>query len=546
MLERLSVPRRALDFEDYIDILRRNVRWVIGPVFAGLVISTVVAFMMEDTFVSKALIRIVPQQISTELVQNVSSQDVADRINGMAQSILSRNTLTTLIAAHGLYKKEMASEPMEDVVNKMRDAIKIRPTAGVAVTGKTMPAMEVAFSYRDRLVAKAVCDDLVSRFMGQSTQDTLDTQLQAHEFLNDEFERAKHDLDVVEQKLSDFQQRNAGRLPEDMQLNISQMNALEGRLSGLNEAAARNNEQRMMLETALHTAKDRLTSIRATSPELVAHSQKLKELDRKIEETQDKIASMKDRYTDDYPDLQAARDELALLQRQREEAAKEKTNQSKDDTLALDTSGVSRERMDAQANIQQLQTQLKANQLEAQQINSQIGNVSNALRLYQARVEQVPAGEKEYADLIRDRDLAKQTYSELQAKREKSAVSMDLERRKQGESLEVLDQASLPDTPTAPKRQLIIPIGAVIGLILGVVIVGVREVKDTSLKNLKDARLYTQLSILGSIPLLENDLVVQRRKQIMWVGWATATLAGLAIVAGSVAHYYMTLNQGGK
>jgi polysaccharide chain length determinant protein (PEP-CTERM system associated) len=545
MLDRLSVPRRALDFEDYVDVLRRNIRWVIGPVFAGLVISTVVAFLMEDTFVSKALIRIVPQQISPELVQNVSSQDVADRINGMAQTILSRNTLTTLITAHGLYKKEIASEPMEDVVNKMREAIKIKPTAGVAVTGKTMAAMEVSFSYRDRLLAKAVCDDLVSRFMGQSTQDTLDTQLQANQFLNDEFERAKHDLDVLEQKLSDFQARNAGRLPEDMQLNISQMNALEGRLSGLNEAAARNNEQRMMLETALHTAKDRLASIRATSPELVAHSQKVKELDRKIEELQDRIASMKDRYTDDYPDLQAARGELALLQRQREEAANEKV-QAKDDSVALDATGVTRERMDAQATIQQLQTQLKANALEGQQVNSQIANVSNALRLYQARVEQVPAGEKEYADLIRDRDLAKQTYSELQAKREKSSVSMDLERRKQGESLEVLDQASLPDTPTAPKRQLIVPIGAVIGLIAGVIIVAVREVKDTSLKNLKDARLYTQLSILGSIPLLENDLVVQRRKQIMWVGWATATLAGLAIVAGSVAHYYMTLNQGSK
>jgi uncharacterized protein involved in exopolysaccharide biosynthesis len=203
---------------------------------------------------------------------------------------------------------------------------------------------------------------------------------------------------------------------------------------------------------------------------------------------------------------------------------------------------VSRERLDAQAAIDQLQTQIKANTLEGQQINNEIANVNNSLRTYQGRVEELPAGEKEYADLTRDRDLAKQRYDDLEVKKEKSAVSMDLERRKQGESLEVLDQASLPDNPTAPKRQLIIPIGGVIGLMLGLVLVAVREVRDTSLKNLKDARLYTQLSILGSIPLLENDLVVQRRKQIMWVGWATATLAGLAIVAGSIDHYY--LNQG--
>ncbi len=33
MLERISVPRRALDFEDYMDILRRNFRWILGACF---------------------------------------------------------------------------------------------------------------------------------------------------------------------------------------------------------------------------------------------------------------------------------------------------------------------------------------------------------------------------------------------------------------------------------------------------------------------------------------------------------------------------------
>ena len=106
--------------------------------------------------------------------------------------------------------------------------------------------------------------------------------------------------------------------------------------------------------------------------------------------------------------------------------------------------------------------------------------------------------------------------------------------------MEILDAASLPDTPTAPKRPIIIALGPAIGLVLGLMIVAIREVKDTSLKNLKDARLYTQLTILGSVPLLENDLIVQRRKQMMWVGWATATIAGLAIMGVTIAHYYLT------
>ena len=60
MIDKQSVPRRSLDVEDYIDIVRRNLKWLIAPAFAGLVVSTVVAFSMEDTFVSEALLQSTP------------------------------------------------------------------------------------------------------------------------------------------------------------------------------------------------------------------------------------------------------------------------------------------------------------------------------------------------------------------------------------------------------------------------------------------------------------------------------------------------------
>ena len=87
---------------------------------------------------------------------------------------------------------------------------------------------------------------------------------------------------------------------------------------------------------------------------------------------------------------------------------------------------------------------------------------------------------------------------------------------------------------------MIIGMGAGIGLLLGILIAGALEMKDTSLKNLKDVRAYTQMSILGSVPLLENDFVVRRRRRLAWLGWTTACLGAAVVMSGSVVYYYVS------
>ncbi len=538
MLDKASVPRRALDFEDYVSIVRRNFRWILAPVFAGLVISTTVAYLMQDTYVSQALIRIQPQQISPTVVPEVTSQDLADRIDAMAQSIESHNTLSTIITSFGLYAKELKNEPMEDVVSDMKKAIRIRPMEGVTnVSGKNLPAMEVAFSYRDPVLAQKVCADIVTRFVNAHTQGSLENEQQAYAFINDQYQEAKTRFELAEQKLADFKTKNAGRLPEEVQSNLAQMTALQQRGASASDAEARSADAHLLLESQLAMAKDRLTAVKASSPQTQAQSQKVIELDREIDGLETQIALMKNKYTESFPDLQNAQDRLTLLKQQREDAFKEKP---KSDSGSPAAATLSRERLDAEALVNQLQAQLKANEMESQRAKRASAQVDSALNGLQSRFEGLPAGEKEYTELLRDDALAKARYDELDQKRSRSATAIELNRRKQGETLELLDGASLPTTPSAPKRLVIIPMGAVVGLILGVLIVGMRELKDTSLKSLKDARLYTQLSVLGSIPLLENDVVAQRRKQVMWVGWAAATFVGLAVMAGSVVHYYLS------
>lgn len=535
MLDSVSVPRRSYDFEDYIDILRRNLAWLVAPAFAGLVIATVIAFFVnrEDVYYSWANVRVTPQQISPELYKVITTQDVADRINGMAQTILSRNALEGMIRQYGLYPKLVKSEPMEDVIDKMRASIPIRVSEGIVAGGRSLPQLTVGFGYTDKYTAQVICQELVTRFMNASNVQISEANQSANTFVKDEYNQAKQLLDAAEKKLEDFRKANAGRLPEEAQMNVGQMNALQGQLGQLNEALNRNSQQRMALETQLSLAKDRLVAVK--SPSVVMHNEKVNELNRQIDALEVGIAEMKGRYTDDYPGLQNAQDHLAFLKKQRDAAMKEKVAE---DNKAYDPATATTERMSVQETIAGINTQLKAVAMEAAQYRRDMASVNNALRQYQTRLQST-AGEKEYEDLIRDRDVAKNHFFEMESKLQLATTSTHIEERKQGQTLEVIDQATLPTAPSSPKRATMLPMGVVGGLVLGIIIVAVREVKDTSLKNLKDARLYTQLTVLGSVPLLENDVVVQRRKQVMWISWATATVAGLAIMAVSVGRYYI-------
>jgi uncharacterized protein involved in exopolysaccharide biosynthesis len=199
-----------------------------------------------------------------------------------------------------------------------------------------------------------------------------------------------------------------------------------------------------------------------------------------------------------------------------------------------------REGRQLDAAIERVEAQLKAKDAEAKAYGIDVANAEKGIRTMQSRIESTPVSEQQYADIIRDREVAKMKYDDLNKKRSQSQIAEDLERRQQGETLEVLDAASLPQTPTQPKRPMILGAGTALGLVIGLFLAGAREAKDTSLKNLKDVRAYTQLTILGSVPLLENDLVVRRRKRLTWLAWSTACLVGIVIMTGSAFYYYAT------
>src|SRR5579863_9166043 len=146
----LSVSRRALDVEDYIDIARRHKGWIFGPFLFCVVASVVGAYFWPDSYVSQAVVKIQPQQIPESMVQSSVNQQMFDRLNAMEQEVRSRAVLTTIINTYDLYKRERTRMPIEDVIDEMNKNIVLSVIGASQTANRPPSAFAVQFTYSDR------------------------------------------------------------------------------------------------------------------------------------------------------------------------------------------------------------------------------------------------------------------------------------------------------------------------------------------------------------------------------------------------------------
>ena len=545
--ENVSITRRPLDVEDYIDILRRHKSWIFGPTFLAVVTATVIAFLWPDTFLSSGTIRVVPPQVPEMYVNSNLNNDLQGRFNSMIEGLLNKTTLQGIISEFDLYKKDLKRMPLEDVVDNMRQHdIVINPVQGIGqVNGRSqVAAFQIGFKYNNRLIAQKVASKLIADIMIENTKETSDVSKETSQFLQQARDEAQNKLNDYENKLSTFRQNNLGKLPEQQQSNFNQMTAIQTQLLNLNTSMGRVTQEKLMFESQQRTFKDQLAQLKDPSlseQAALQKNEKLLEKDHEITYYENQLIAARERYKETYPDVQNLVAKLAAAKKAREDIVKEEATKKPEPVVARPISPEYLQKQnDLTAAIKRIQAVLDAKDLEMQDYRKQVDQMTAELHAVQGRLAGMPVGMKEYEALVRDRDLAKAEYERLDKSLDNSKIATRVIENRQGERLELTEEAGMPQTPTEPKRPVIILAGAGLGIVLGLFLAGAREVKDTSLKNLKDVRAYTQLPILGSIPLLENDLIVRRRRRITWLAWATACLVGVVVMSSSVVYYYAT------
>jgi succinoglycan biosynthesis transport protein ExoP len=540
----VNIARRQPDIGDYADMIRRRRTWILGPAFAGLVLGVVVAFWWPDTYVSEAVLSVTPPQVNQKLVPTDLSTQMAERLNQMQQLILSRSSLTGLILDPklDLYKRERGRKSIDQLVELMRKNIHI--TVPPREPGEDQPRMSsfrIAFGYPDRHKAQAVVGALVNKFTnGNFVVEEQQGKLTSS-FLGDQYQAARQNMDRIERAMADFRSANTGRLPEQVNVNIQAMNALQTQQAALTEALARNSQDKLMLEAQLQTYKNQLNSMTAGGEESgsVQKNERIAELDKVILDTETSLEAMRQVYKDDHPDVRSYKARLETLRKQRDALEKaEQSSAAAAKPKRQNNPQAAKAEDDVKSSIFSIQNQIRLKDVDTQERQRQLARLAKAMRKYQARIDAGPLVEQKYGALNRDYQLARAKYDEIIQKKNLADTASALRERKGGENLEILDPPSLPEQPAEPHRPVIIGAGTGAGLLLGILLAAFKELKDTSLKNLKDIRAYTSMPVLSSIPLLENAGVARQRRRMFLFRWVTAMILGLVAMSGSMYHYY--------
>jgi polysaccharide chain length determinant protein (PEP-CTERM system associated) len=550
----VTVSRRPPDVEDYIDMLRRYRSWLIGPMFAGLVVAVVAAFLWPDTYVSTAVMRITPPQISERLLPTVLNLQMQQRLSSMQQEITSRGSLAEMIQrpSLNLYAKERQRLPLEDVIQEMRGKIKIQPMDVGGGPGRVSSAFSISFAYPDRFKAQMVVRELVTKFMDANDTVQRRSIQTTSTFLGDELKQSKDKMQELEARITKFKGENMGKLPEQFQANVAQLQTLQMQLGNTNEAMARFQQEKLQLETQLQNQTNQLNYYSSIAEESVVtggaqavRNNKLDQLNQRIMDAKSQLAALLEMYTDAAPAVKQMRAKLAAVEKEYQE--EEKNDLERQSATATANQPTIQRRVnpanfkmvkDLEGSIALIKTNIQGVNLSMDEKLKQVQELNRVIAQYQARIESSPQLEQQYAALMSEHAMAKAAYEDMSKRREMSETAKDVEEHKAGEILELLDPASDPLTPSEPNRLQIAAIGAGLGLMVGIVLAGAKEMKNTSLKNLKDVRAYTNLPVLSSIPLLENALLVRRKRRLLWLAWSSAVIVGSIAMSGAVYYYY--------
>lgn len=519
----MSVEFRQRGPGEYAKIAWKRKWLIILPAIAIATAVSWVVFQLPDLYESSTLIVVKPSTLPNTVVPTITEDSLTRQINSIAQVVTSRSSLEPLIQKYDLYKTERErGEPMEMLIDYMRQSIKVEVnTSRNDITN----GFNITYRGRNARTTQAVTAELASKYIDEQTKNTINSTTSAKQFIDQQVNQTKEELDAVDRERLDFMQKNVGNLPSEAASLVGQLSGLREQQKAYISEVGRLQDRRSALTSQLALVQKTSEQIKedvaenTTDPKTTLAWSQL--VSRKAD-LESQLTRMLTELRPKHPDVLAKQAEVDSVNSAMDQMIGEWKDRIREKQEKL------RNRPDLTVGALEVELQLVDGEIKRQQsvlaqVDSQVANVMQ-------RINNVPGAEVTLGALERDYQTKKAAYDQLLMQAQKIGLGADAASQQQGEGIQVVDPANLPARPVAPKRLMLMGLGLAAGFAVGLLLAGLFEVpRLLTIQTSEDATHYTSLPVLMTVPELltpaEALRVPRRRKMILAVGIAAMFLA---------------------
>jgi protein tyrosine kinase modulator len=489
---------RQLNFDDYLEILRRRWWIILIPAVVGCVGVYLASLLVPDQYTSTTLVLVEGQKVPESYVKSVVTEDIGERLGTMQQQIMSRTRLEPIIQKFNLFKGDDGKTPMEDRIDLLRKAISVNPIKSLISNGKDeLPGFTISFTGNDPRQAQQVCSEITSMFIEENLRLREQSAVGTTDFLKTQLDDAKKKLDEQDARLADFKRKHLGAVPINEQSDMNLMIAYGNQLSAVSSELARAQQDKAFAESLL---ADQLAAWQSSQKSTGIRQDAL---EQQLGILQGQLVALRAHYTEDYPDVVKLKEDIAALQKK---IADNTSNAEEHPAPTQNTAG----RPEPQ-QIQQLRLRVHQDEVLIRTKTQEQARLKEQFGLYQGRLSMSPGVEEEYKQITRDYQTALQFYNDLLAKRDQSEMATDLERRQQGEQFRLMDPADLPLKPSFPNRPLFAGAGLGLGFALGFGIALLLEFLDKTMRTENDVEQLLGLPTLAMVPVIDTRRAAKKQ-----------------------------------
>ncbi len=484
-----------LDLNRYLLIFKRQ--WMfVGSIFVATVALSYVAttFMKPSYEAEGKLLFKIPsfQVIGSNLLPSSSEGQATGDLKPLVATQNPINTQIEVISSPPLLQRTIDELKLKNNKGESLEVGVLEKGLTLKIVGGT-DVLRVSYKSRKPEEAAAVVNEIMSLYLKNDIITNRSEAKETRQFMDKQLPKAQAAVHEAEVALRTFKQNNnVVDLSEESKSAVAMIGNLDGEINTvqaqLDEVNAQTNE--------LHQ-KVNLNSQKAIALVALNQSPAVQGILTQLQELERQLAIERSRFLDETPiitDLEAKKANLeALLQKQIEQNI---GNQTKVPQRLLQMGELR----------QSLIKDFQQSDVQRLGLAKKLTSLYNSRSAYQHRVKIIPLLVQNQRELEQNVEVAQFTYQTLL----KKVQELQVAENKNTANARIITEALVPKNATLSQKPIVLALGMMLGLFLSTSTVLFVEMRDKSLKTLKEIREIFGYTMLGIVPLLTKKVSSHR------------------------------------